>query len=79
MAEKSLRAEDYRHRKQQISGWDAGVTSYKIGGEYFCEVDNASPGGRIARGKGTTREAAEQEAIAEAGKLLAATRINTPS
>lgn len=79
MAEKSLRAEDYRHRKQQLAGWDAGVTSYKIGGEYFCEVDNASPGGRIARGKGATREAAEREAIAEAEKLLAATRINTPS
>ncbi|MGH7057447.1 MAG: hypothetical protein ACREFZ_06110 [Acetobacteraceae bacterium] len=76
MAEPMLRAEEFRRRKDRIAGWEAGITSYKLGDEYFCEIDNSSPGGRIARGKGPTRDAAEREATAEAERMLAATRIN---
>ncbi len=53
-----LRAEDYRRRRDRLEGWDIGITSYKLGGRYCCEVDNVSSGGRLARGEGATREEA---------------------
>jgi hypothetical protein len=74
-SETILRAEDYRRRRERLEGWDIGITSYKLGGRYCCEVDNVSPGARLARGEGATRDEAEAEALNKARELLAKTRV----
>ena len=73
-----LRAEDYRRRRDRLEGWDIGITSYKLGGRYCCEVDNVSVGARLARGEGATREQAEAEALNRARQMLARTRVYPP-
>jgi hypothetical protein len=73
-----LRAEDYRRRRERLEGWDIGIASYKLGGRYCCEVDNDSPGARLARGEGATREEAEAEALNKAREMLARTRVYPP-
>jgi hypothetical protein len=73
-----LRAEDYRRRRDRLEGWDIGIASYKLGGRYCCEVDNASPGARLARGEGVSREEAETEALNKAREMLARTRVYPP-
>jgi hypothetical protein len=70
-----LRAEEYRRRRDRLEGWDIGIVSYKLGGRYCCEVDNASSGGRLARGEGATREQAEAEALKKAREMLSRTRV----
>ncbi len=73
-----LRAEDYRRRRDRLESWDIGIASYKLGGRYCCEVDNVSPGARLARGEGATREEAEAEALNKAREMLARTRVYPP-
>ncbi len=75
-SETVLRAEDYRHRRDRLEGWDIGIASYKLGGRYCCEVDNVSPGARLARGEGATREEAEADAVNKAREMLATTRVH---
>jgi hypothetical protein len=75
-SEKVLRAEDFRRRRERLEGWDIGITSYKLGGRYCCEVDNDSPGARLARGEGATRDEAEAEALNKAREMLARTRVH---
>lgn len=69
-----LRSEHYQRRQDDLAGWQVGIASYKIGDRFICEVDNVSPGARLARGEGVTREAAEQQALAIAQRRLARTR-----
>jgi hypothetical protein len=77
-SEPVLRAEDYRRRRDRLEGWDIGIASYKLGGRYCCEVDNVSPGARLARGEGATREEAEADAVNKAREMLARTRVFSP-
>ncbi|MET3591326.1 class 3 adenylate cyclase [Mesorhizobium shonense] len=70
-----LRAEGYLRRKQRLGSWEIGVSSYKLGSRYRCEVDNVSPGTRLARGEGATRAEAEARALSEARETLAGTRV----
>ncbi len=72
-----LHADGYQRRKQRLGGWEIGVTSYKLGNRYRCEVDNVSPGTRLARGEGPTRVEAEAQALNEARKMLAGTRVRS--
>jgi len=72
-----LRAEDYRRRRDRLESWDIGIASYKLGGRYCCEVDNVSPGTRLARREGPTRAEAEAQALNEARKMLAGTRVRS--
>nr|WP_283814628.1 adenylate/guanylate cyclase domain-containing protein [Bradyrhizobium australiense] len=72
-----LHADGYQRRKQRLGGWEIGVISYKLGNRYRCEVDNVSPGARLARGEGPTRAEAEAQALNEARKLLARTRVRS--
>jgi hypothetical protein len=75
-SETVLRAEDFRRRRERLEGWDIGIASYKLGGRYCCEVDNVSPGARLARGEGATRDEAEAEALNKAREMLARTRVH---
>src|ERR1700730_709150 len=72
-----LHADGYQRRKQRLDGWEIGVISYKLGNRYCCEVDNVSPGTRLARREGPTRAEAEAQALNEARKMLTATRVRS--
>lgn len=73
-SETSLRPEDYQRRQTELVGWPVGIVSYKLGERYHCTIDNVSPGARLARGEGASREEAEQQALDKAERLLASTR-----
>jgi hypothetical protein len=72
-----MRAEEYREQKMELEGWPVHLVSYKLGGQYYCQADNVSPGACLARISAPTREAAERQAIAKAQKLLSRTRVHT--
>jgi hypothetical protein len=69
-----MKAEEYQHRQDIVHDWPIDVTSYRIGDRYYCTVEAADPGARIARGEGATREEAEREALEKATKYLGQTR-----
>jgi len=69
-----MKAEEFQERKIEIAGWPVNITSYRLGDAWHSKADNVSPGAALARTTGTTREEAEQKAIARAGELLGRTR-----
>lgn len=71
-----MRAEDYQRRREEVAGWPVGIVSYRLGDRFICEIDNVSPGARIARGDGSTREEAERQALDAANRRLARTRVH---
>jgi hypothetical protein len=71
-----MRTEDYQRREENLAGWPVGIVSYRLGDRWFCEIDNVSPGARIARAEGPTREAAERDAKAAATRRLARTKVH---
>jgi hypothetical protein len=73
----TLRPEGYQRRQEQVAGWSVNVVSYKLGDRYLCEVDNVSPGARIARAEGATRDEAERRALDDAARRLGRTRTFT--
>ena len=70
----TLRPEEYQRRPEELAGWEVNIVSYRLGDRYCCEVDNVSPGARLARGEGATREDAEAQALHKAREMLAGTR-----
>ena len=71
-----MRAEDYQRRREELAGWPVGIVSYRLGERFICEIDNVSPGARIARSEGATREEAEQAARTAASRRLGRTRVH---
>ncbi len=71
-----MRAEDYQRRREEVAGWPVGIVSYRLGDRFICEVDNVSPGARIARAEGASREEAEQAALTTAERRLGRTRVH---
>ncbi len=65
-----MRPEGFQVEPQEISGWKVNVTSYYIGGQYYCHVDNVDPGAVIARTEAPTREEATLLAILKAKERL---------
>jgi hypothetical protein len=65
-----MRAEDYRTVLQEINGRKVNVTSYKIGGQFYCHVTNVDPDATISRAEAATREEAEQAALEKAAARL---------
>ena len=72
-----MRTEEFTRRKEEIAGWEAEITSYRIGEVYYCHVTNVSPGATVSRGEGPTREAAEHVALEKARARLGKTRRTT--
>jgi hypothetical protein len=72
-----MRAEDYQRRRQELAGWPVGIVSYKLGDRFICEIDNASPGARVARAEGATREEAERIAMESAERRLGRTQVHS--
>lgn len=58
--------EERRVRTQYVGEVELRITSYKLGSEFACMVDNVDPGATIARARSMTREGAEAEAISHA-------------
>jgi hypothetical protein len=71
-----MRAEDYQRRRQELAGWPVGIVSYKLGERFICEIDNVSPGARVARAEGATREEAERAAMESAERRLGSTQVH---
>ena len=71
-----MRAEDYQRRRQELAGWPVGIVSYKLGDRFICEIDNVSPGARVARAEGATREEAERAAMETAEYRLGRTKVH---
>ena len=69
-----MRAENYSERIEEVNGWQCRLTSYRIGNIFYCHADNVSPGARLARTSGATKEEAERKALDRASELLARTR-----
>jgi hypothetical protein len=65
-----MRAEDYRAVLQEINGRKVKVTSYKIGGQFYCHVTNVDPDATISRAEADTREEAEKAALEKAAARL---------
>ena len=70
----TLRSEEFRETRRELEGWPINIVSYRIGGTYYCSIDNVSPGARFARAEGPTREAAESMALEKAARYLKQTR-----
>ena len=70
-----LRAEEYRERRESVTGWPVRIVSYRLGDDWRCEIDNVDPGARIARADGPTREEAEEHAHSKASERLGRTRV----
>jgi hypothetical protein len=71
-----LRSELYQRRQADLAGWEIGISSYRIGDRFICEIDNVDPGARLAKGEGATREDAEQQALTIAKRRLERTRVH---
>ena len=74
-----MKAEEYTERHEEIDGWKVHIVTYRIGDRFYCTIDNVDPGARFARAEGSTREAAEQQALAKAERYLAQTRRHPTS
>ena len=69
-----MKSEEYSERVVDVNGWQCRLTSYKLGDVYHCHADNVSPGARLARTTGATKEEAERNALERATELLSRTR-----
>jgi len=69
-----VKVREHAERKIEIGGWEVNLRSYLIGDTYYCTADNVSPGAKIARATGATRDEAEQKAIAKAAERLTTTK-----
>ena len=74
-----MRAEAYQRRREELAGWPVGIASYRLGERFICQIDDAGSGARLARAEGSTREAAERDAVASAERRLARTRVHDVS
>lgn len=67
----SMRAEEYKERKEQLSGWPVRIVSYKLGGVYHVSINNEEPGAWIVKGQGSSLAEAEGKVRKEAADALA--------
>ena len=65
-----MKPENYERYKTRIAGFEVEITTYRLGGRYFCRVDNVDPGATIARGNGETLEQARDAAFDSAISML---------
>lgn len=64
------RAENYQVEDGNVNGVDLKITTYQIGNQFYCHVENKDPGAVIARGEGTDRNTARELALSKATKRL---------
>ena len=71
---KSVKPTNFSERLLEVAGWKLRLTSYELGGKYFCKADNVDPGACIARTEGASKEDCEQKALEKAQDYLSRTR-----
>ena len=71
---KTVKAEEFTRRQQQLSGWSIVVETYRAGDTFYCTVSSEDPGARFARGQGPSRDEAERVALEKAERWLGQTR-----
>ncbi len=64
-----VRAVGYREKVETLGGVPVRITTYQIGEQFFCKIDNLDPGGVIARAWGPDRDSAIENAKAAASGL----------
>jgi hypothetical protein len=69
-----MKAEEFSERTVDVDGWQCRLATYRLGEVYHCTADNVSPGARLARATGATKEEAEANALKRATELLSKTR-----
>jgi hypothetical protein len=65
-----LRAENFQQEDRDINGAPVRIVTYQIGERFFCHIENKDPGATIARGEGSTRDEARQQALAKVSVRL---------
>jgi glyoxylase-like metal-dependent hydrolase (beta-lactamase superfamily II)/rhodanese-related sulfurtransferase len=70
----TVKPTNFSERVLEVAGWKLRLTSYELGGKYFCKADNVEPGACIARADGATKEECEQKALEKAQEYLSRTR-----
>ncbi len=70
----NLSTANFEERQLEIDGWPVKLTSYRVGEQYICQVDNVSPGACLARFSAATAEEAESQALSKARHLLSKTK-----
>ena len=73
-----MKAEEYKERKEQLSGWPVKIISYRLGSVYHVSIHNEEPGAWITKGEGGSLSDAEAKARTEAADLLAKIKKNPP-
>ena len=66
-----ISGEGYEERTSKLEGTTVGVSSYPVGDEFVCRIDDITRGVLIARGSAQTRHKAEEEAVLSARFKLA--------
>ncbi|TAM77605.1 hypothetical protein EPN44_02700 [bacterium] len=69
-----MKPDAYAERTVEVDGWRVTLTSYRMGGIFYCKADNVSPGAWLTRTTAATREEAEGNALKRARELLSRTR-----
>jgi hypothetical protein len=69
-----MKPEEQTRQQVELAGWAVIVESYRLGDVYHCTISSADPGARITRADGSTRNEAEQIALAKATRYLGQTR-----
>jgi hydroxyacylglutathione hydrolase len=67
----AMKPTDYSERIVDVDGWTVCLTSYALGGKYYCKADNVDPGACLTRAVGDSKADAERAALAQAEKRLA--------
>lgn len=62
---------DYSERLVDVGRWTVRLTSYALGGKYYCKADNLDPGACLTRADGSSKAEAERAALAQAERRLA--------
>ena len=70
----NVHAAGLQSRLETLEGFQVQITSYQVGRFWSCRVDNVDPGANIARGRGETRDEAEESALESAALTLAMRR-----
>lgn len=70
----TLKPTNFSERVLEVAGWKLRLTSYELGGKYFCKADNVEPGACIARTEGASKQECEEKALEKAQDYLSRTR-----
>ncbi len=61
---------NYQVEEENVNGVDLKITTYQIGEQFYCHIENKDPGAVIARAEGAAREEARKLALMKATKRL---------